>query len=501
MRASSAQLPSLAAVLTEKARREAERHKAKFSATLRSSLTDWARYCGFEPATHHRLINSELEALERGEFDNLEISAPPGSAKTTYASHLFPPWYLARNPTHLVLSGSHTQDFARRKIGRVVRNLVERRGDVLGIEMAQDSTAMDDWALTSGGGYRAAGVGNAIAGERADLGIVEDPFARWEDAQSTTIQEQAWEWYTGDFTPRLKPGAKRVIIMTRFNEFDLLGRIRERDERLGIKWRRVVLPMIAGANDPIGRQPGERLWPEWFTESQIKEARADAQKWAALYQQEPTPETGDYFKADWLRPYTEPPARETLTVYGGSDYAVTSNGGDFTVHAVVGIDPQERMYLLDLWRKQTSSDVWVESFCDLVKHWKPMAWAEESGQIKSSVGPFLEQQMLKRRAYVARETFPVNKADKAIRAQSIRGRMAVGGLYVPIYAEWYADFRAELMGFPHGKHDDQVDALGLIGQLLDRMVAGRVPPKQEPSRHDAYRPNRDDSYRDSVATL
>jgi predicted phage terminase large subunit-like protein len=389
---------------------------------------------------------------------------------------------MARNPTHLVLSGSHTQEFARRKIGRVVRNLVERHGDVLGIAMSPDSSAMDDWALLSGGGYRAVGVGNAIAGERADLGIVEDPFARWEDGQSATAQDGVWEWYTGDFIPRLKPQAKRVIIMTRFNEFDLLGRIRERDARLGIKWRRVELPMLAKLNDPIGRAPGERLWPEWFTEQQVIEARSDAQKWAALYQQEPSPETGDYFKADWLRAYDKTPARDTLRVYGGSDYAVTSEGGDYTVHIVVGLDPAGRMYLLDLWRGQKQGDVWIEAFCDMVLQWKPLGWAEETGQIRSAIGPFLERRMRERKAYVAREQFPTRGGDKAIRAQSIRGRMALEGLYVPTGADWYPDFRAELMSFPAGKHDDQVDALGLIGQLLDRMMKGTAPAPQEPMR-------------------
>jgi hypothetical protein len=93
---------------------------------LCASLTEWCRHCGFEPALHHQLIIRELEALERGEFDRLVVSAPPGSAKTTYVSHLFPPWYLARHPEHLILSGSHTQEFASRKIGRKVRNLIEQ---------------------------------------------------------------------------------------------------------------------------------------------------------------------------------------------------------------------------------------------------------------------------------------------------------------------------------------------------------------------------------------
>ena len=114
----------------------------------------------------------------------------------------------------------------------------------------------------------------------------------------------------GDFVPRLKPNAKRVIIMTRFNELDLLGRIMERDEALGFKWRHIRLPMIAEDDDPLGRQPGERLWPEWFTEEQVTEARSDPQKWVALYQQRPSAETGDYFKAEWLKPYdTAPDAR------------------------------------------------------------------------------------------------------------------------------------------------------------------------------------------------
>jgi predicted phage terminase large subunit-like protein len=336
---------------------------------------------------------------------------------------------------------------------------------------------MDDWALSSGGSYRAVGVGVAVAGERADLGIVEDPFARWEDAQSPNVQETCWEWYTGDFVPRLKPNAKRVIIMTRFNEFDLLGRALERDEALGFQWRIIRLPMIAEDDDPVGRAPGERLWPEWFTEDMVKEARANAHKWIALYQQRPSAEQGDYFRAEWLKPYTKAPITKDLRIYGGSDFAVTADNGDYTTHGVVGIDAEGRMYLLDLWRKRTTPDLWIETFCDLVIKWKPIGWAFETGQINSSVGPFLRQRQRDRKAYMATETFPT-RGDKSVRAQSIRGRMALDGLYVPTNAPWYPDFRSELLAFPAAKHDDQVDMLGLIGQLLDRMLkATKAQPK------------------------
>jgi predicted phage terminase large subunit-like protein len=136
------------------------------------------------------------------------------------------------------------------------------------------------------------------------------------------------------------------------------------------------------------------------------------------------------------------------------------------------------MFLLDMWRGQTTPDVWVETFCDLVEKWKPLGWAEETGQIKSSVGPFLEKRLRERKLWIARAKFPT-KGDKSVRAQSIRGRMSMDGLYVPFHASWYPAFKAELMVFPAGRNDDMVDALGLLGQVLDKMVRGRPTPGNE----------------------
>ena len=153
-----------------------------------------------------------------------------------------------------------------------------------------------------------------------------------------------------------------------------------------------------------------------------------------------------------------------------------------------GLDPEGRMYLLDLWRKQTASDEWIEAFCDLVTLWKPVGWAEEKGQISAGVGPALDRRQRERQAYTYRQSFPT-RGDKAVRAQSIRGRMALEGLYVPTGASWYPTFRSELLSFPAGKHDDQVDALGLIGQLLDQMVPGQRPKVPEKPKPDSgYRP-------------
>jgi predicted phage terminase large subunit-like protein len=445
---------------------------------IRLSLTEWARHKGFEPAKHHQLIISEIERFLVGDDEVLLLFTPPGSAKSTYVSVLLPSWYLANNPTHSILAATHSVEFAERW-GRKIRNDIAGDANVLGLSLSEDSKAAARWALESGGEYYGVGAGTGISGFRANLGINDDLFGSREDAYSETIRQKRWDWYVDDFSARLKPGAKRILMNTRWHEEDVAGRVLEQIERKEIRGRVISIPAIAEASDPLGRKPGELLWdePEGYNYGAFLRARqreTSPMMWAALYQQRPAPEEGDYFKADWLKPYNTVPPRDTLRVYGGSDYAVTADGGDYTVHVIVGLDPEGRMYLLDLWRQQVTSDKWIEAFCDLVREWKPMAWAEEQGQIKAGLGPFLDRRQRERQAYVARQGFPT-KGDKAIRAQSIRGRMALEGLYVPQHKPWYADFRSELLSFPAGKYDDQVDALGLVGQLLDHMLCGVKP--------------------------
>lgn len=455
---------------------------------------------GFEPAAHHLLIIAALEKICRGEIDNLLIFAPPGSAKSTFVTQLFIAWYLSNHPDHKVLFATHSVEFAERWGRRIRADLQENRL-VLGVEPDQTNQAAARWALKTGGELYGVGAGVGISGFRADLGVIDDPFGSREDAWSETVRQKRWEWYVSDFSARLKPRARRVIMHTRWHEEDIAGRVLSQVERGIIKAEVICIPAIAGDKDILGRQPGEYLWDEpggydyggFLRQRQREES---PMMWSALYQQAPAPEEGDYFKAEWLKPIDRLPDIKTMRIYGGSDYAVTSDGGDYTVHAVVGVDPEGKTYLLDLWRKQASPDVWIERFCDLVLQWKPMGWAEETGQIRSGVGPFIDKRCVERKAFVYREQFPT-RGDKAIRASSIRGRMAQMGLYVDFNAPWFAALRSELLSFPAGKHDDQVDALGLVGQLLDKMLSGDPIPqpkkRDDLSGYSEYEPVDDDN--------
>jgi predicted phage terminase large subunit-like protein len=398
---------------------------------------------------------------------------------------VFPTWFMGMLDERRIILASYASDIARKQ-GRRARQIVRSRKFSSiwgGTTISQETSAADEWALTNGSEFMAGGILSGVTGNRAHGLVIDDPVAGRQEADSETTRKNTRAAYEDDLLTRLTPDAWQMLVQTRWHQDDLAGGILPANWkgesgdiacRDGQTWRVLALPAEARENDPLGRAPGELLWKEWFTATHFSRYKVNARTWSALFQQLPTPDEGDYFKAEWLRYFETPPDRLTLNVYGASDYAVTADGGDYTVHVVVGIDADERLWLLDLWREQASSDQWVEAFCDLVVKWKPIGWAEESGQIKAGVGPWLTKRQRERKAFVAREQFPT-RGDKGVRAQSIRGRMALQGLYVPHSASWKADLVSEIVAFPASVHDDQVDALGLVGQLIDKMFKNTAP--------------------------
>jgi hypothetical protein len=254
---------------------------------LRYSLAAWARRKGFEPAKHHQLIISEIETFLEGDDEVLLLFAPPGSAKSTYVSVLLPSWYLANNPSNSILAATHNVEFAERW-GRRIRNDIAVDEKLLGIRLAADSKAAARWSLESGGEYYGVGAGTGISGFRANLGVADDLFGSREDAYSDAVRQKRWEWYQDDFSARLKPGAKRILMNTRWHEEDVAGRVLEQIEREEIRGRVVNIPAIAEENDPLGRAPGEYLWdePDGYNYGAFLRARqreTSPMMWATLY--------------------------------------------------------------------------------------------------------------------------------------------------------------------------------------------------------------------------
>ena len=438
----------------------------------KKSLASFIEYLGLSivPASHHLLLIEHLEALERGEINKLMIWMPPGSAKSTYTSVLFPPWFMGRNPTLPVLGVSNTTELAER-FSRRARNITANAlyRNVFGFGCSEDTKAAGSWENERGGEFFAAGIGSAIAGRRAKLGLIDDPIKSREEADSERIRQKHWDWYLNDFLTRLMPGAAQCVIQTRWHEDDLSGRILEREAN---QWKVIKLPMEARENDPLGREYGDRLWPEWFTQEMCDTAKKDVRAWNALYQQDPAPEDGEYFKREYFQDFDLQP--QGMHLYGASDYAVSEGTGDYTEHGIFGLDFTGSIYLIDWWREQAASNVWIERQCDLIAKYSPLIWFGEAGPIRKAIEPFLKRRMTERQTLCRLEWLP-SIHDKVVRARPFQARAAMGNVFIRAHAPWKPELMSQLMRFPAGKYDDGVDVCSLIGRGLEHARPPAMP--------------------------
>lgn len=457
----------------------------------RANLASWARFFGQErtwvPAQHHLLLLDKLQAITDGTLTssvtgkpvrNLMVLMPPGSAKSSYTSIIFPVWFLQRRPNCRILACSHSADLIE-SFSRECRNAVEAHKTTLGYALLSDSRAVQEWSATNGGAYRCAGVGAGIAGRRADAGVIDDYIGSEEDADSKLIRDKQWSWFWNDFWPRLKPNAIQIIVANRRHEDDLVGRLLEKEAS---KWEVIKIPFFAKEGDALGRGVGERLWKDWFTE----EMAADIQKLpartqAGLYGQEPAPEEGDYFKREWLLTYTQDEydalMRSEPRIYGAADWAVSEKkDSNRTCFGCAALDADGMLYILpDIFWKTAGPKENVTSLVDLLKRRNPLMFWSESGHISKSLGPFFREEMLAQNVYsYISEVTPVR--DKETRAQSIRGRMSMLRVRFPSFASWWPQAMHEMLTFPGGKNDDFVDFLAHLGMGVNSMVKTSKPP-------------------------
>ena len=449
----------------------------------RNSLIEYTKHTfpAYITAPHLEEISDHLQMAERREIDRLIIVEPPRHGKSLLTSQRFPSWYMGRNPTDEIIHCSYGGELVS-GFGRRLRNLMtsEMHQDVFPHgRLAGDSKAANLWHTEQDGVYVAAGVGGPITGRGAHLLLVDDPVKSREEADSERMRERVWEWYQNDAYTRLMPGGVIIIISTRWHEDDLVGRLLREQEAGGDKWTVLHHPAID--------DDGMALWSDRYPVPVLDRIRRNVgpRAWNALYQGDPAPDEGQYFERDWFK-YGVAPPRNEMNIYAASDYAVSDGEGDYTVHVVIGIDNIERMWLLDLWRKQATADKWVASFLDLVRRWEPIAWAEEKGQIEKAVGPFLTRMMNEQKTYVNRIGFASKGGskpeNKRTRARSIQARMSVRGLWLPAGA-WYAGMvENELLKFPTGQYDDIVDTLSLIGRMVAGLEAGKGPNMNAPDQ-------------------
>jgi len=441
---------------------------------------------------HHRLICQAIQDAIDQEGGRAIILMPPGSAKSTYISVVAPVWAMGRTPRFQVILTSYGDELAI-KHSRRARQIAAspRFRDIFSMGLAGGQTASDQWKLENDSEYMASGILAGLTGNRGDLLIIDDPLRGREAAESQTQRDKVWDAYQDDARSRLKPGGSRVMMLTRWHEDDPAGRLLpkgwagESGPILcsdGHVWNVICIPALADRqDDPLGRQMGEGLWPEWFGQGHWEEFKFPPRSWLSLYQQKPTSEQGTFFKREWFEPQRydlAPPAGE-LSIYLTGDFAVTESDGDFTELGVWGVDHLDNVYALDWWFGQNTAEVWIRELLNRVERFKPLWFVGETGPIRRAVEPYLMKAMTDRSLYVACEWLPHGTANKEANARSFQALASVGKVRFPRTA-WAEHVIDQLLRFPTGRHDDAVDACSLFGRMLEKTWGGPRPIEKKP---------------------
>ena len=441
----------------------------------------------------HKDICRRLEQFSRDVAEKksprLMLFMPPRHGKSTLASIAFPAWHLGRHPDHEFISCSYSGSLAM-GFSRKVRSLLRDPSykTAFKTRLDPDSQSAEAWLTTNGGGYVAAGVGGGITGKGAHVLVIDDPVKNREDAESANNREANWDWYTSTAYTRLAPGGGVLVILTRWHDDDLAGKLLSAAQEGGDEWTVVKYPAIAEENEEF-RGHGEALHPERYDVEALQRIQraVGPRDWSALYQQNPVADDGDYFSRGMIQ-YFDPEDidLDRMKFYCAWDLAIgKKDRNDYSVGMVVGIDEMEHIFVVDVVRGRFDGFELVEQILDMYETWRPSIVGIEKGHIEMALGPFLEKRVRERGLYEAYfKDLKTGRRDKEARARAIQGRMQQGMVHFPKNEVFTGPLIAELLRFPNGVHDDQVDALAWIGLMMTEFNVFTAPVIREPSWRD-----------------
>lgn len=483
----------------------------------------------------HHDIARRLERFSRevaeGKSPRLMILMPPRHGKSELASRMFPAWHLGHNPDHEIIACSYNVSLAMsfsRKVKEVFNDPAYQ--SVFQTRLHPDFQANEEWGiLGTRGGYVAAGVGGGITGKGAHVLLIDDPIKNAEEADSAETREKLWDWYGSTAYTRLAPGGGVLVIQTWWHDDDLAGKLQQAmvNDDEADQFEIVKYPAIAEADewlDPVTeeivriahnevvpanllheelpayaraakmgvdvssralkflRARGGALHPQRYDERKLHSIKKTIPNrfWAALYQQNPVPDDGAYFTKEQFR-QAPLPALRRANVYVAFDFAISEKKqNDYTV-GVVGLqDENDVLHVAEIVRFKSGDGMFiVESILNLCQKWYSpnLILGFEDGQIFRAIETLLKKRMRERRFYPSTQLLkPIT--DKMARARPLQGRMQQGMVSFAEAAQWYDTARAEMLRFPAGVHDDQVDALAWMAT----MAVGREAPRQQQAK-------------------
>lgn len=424
----------------------------------------------YKHGKHTLFISQKLQEIERKHALGIPtytiFTLPPRHSKSMTITETYPTWFIGKDKKRRVIEVSYGKDLAR-KFGLANLQKIEgKAGKVFNMRLDSRQSAATNFNIADyRGGMVSTGMGGAITGQGADLLIIDDPIKNRQQANSPTYRDFIWNEWKATLQTRLQPTGSVIVILTRWHEDDLVGRLLEEDSR---EWDLVNLPLVAQDNDLLGRDPGETLWPEYGFDKDwaaVTKKAVGPLDWASLFQQEPRPQEGALLKRHYWNYYDKPidPRSFDLIIQSWDCTFKDLESSDYVAGTVWGrIGPD--VYLLDMTREQLGITGTMQAIENMSARW-PLAGGK---YIEDKANGPAVLELLKRKLPGLIAVNP--KGGKIDRAQAALPFIAAGNVYLPSpdLAPWVDDFVNEASSFPYGKHDDMVDsATQALLQLFD----------------------------------
>ena len=437
----------------------------------------------FVEGKHHKRIADKFNKLASGEIKRLIINMPPRHTKSEFGSYLLPAWMVGKNPKLKIIQSTNTTELSVR-FGRKAKALIDspEYQKVFKTKLREDSQAAGKWETAQGGEYYAAGVGSAITGRGADLLIIDDPHSE-QDAMNAQALERTYEWYTSGPRQRLQPGGSIIVIMTRWNEKDLTGRLLNAQKEVKAdQWHVVEFPAIMPSGQPV--------WPEYWKLEDLESVKASIplSKWNAQYMQNPTSEEGALIKREWWRPWEDeelPPLEHVIQSYDTA--FMKKQTADFSAITTWGVfrpseDDPPNLILVDAVKARYEFPELRRVALEQYGYWNPETVIIES---KASGLPLTYE--LRKMGIPVINFTPSKGNDKHTRVNAVSPMFESGLIWAPKEMEFAQEVIEECAAFPYGDHDDLVDSMtqalmrfrqgGLINHPED-YIDEPVEPKQ-----------------------
>jgi len=397
---------------------------------------------------HHLKIIQLLENAALNPNKKYTISMPPRHGKSLLCSEIFPAWYLANNPEEKVIACSYGASLAS-DFGRKVRNYMQSEAvtDLANKKLlSQDSKSVNRFNTIQGGTYIAVGSGGSLTGFGGKIIICDDLQKSIEDASNDALTEKLFEWFTSTLYTRLQPNGSIVVIGTRWHENDIIGRIKQNDK--DNSWEHLVIPAIS--------EDGEALWDEWIPKTKLLEIKKQigTYNFNALYQQDPTPQTGNIIKKEWIQTIETPIAFTDVCI--SWDLAFKGNdNSDYCVGQLWG-RAHNKFYLIDQVRRKIDFVETTTAFDEFYKKnskYKPTTILVEDAANGAALYSHFKTK------------YPFIKLIKPIKSKELRV-LKVSPIFenknifltTNLSIEQRETITSEILKFPNAVNDDIVDA-------------------------------------------